>query len=107
MSSRSGDNKKKGQKYQNTFKFKHNKNSMLTRKIRETPLDFLCQRCLDKMEWRIDYRKYKPLTAMTKCNICQQKNIYKAYRTICEPCAVTKDPKLCTKCTIPVEEYAK
>jgi hypothetical protein len=30
------------QKYQNTFKFKHNSKSKKTEKILETPLDYLC-----------------------------------------------------------------
>lgn len=105
MSTRGGDNSKKAQKHQNTFTFKHNKNSILTRKIRETPLDHVCKRCLEQLEWRINYRKYKPLTTPAKCLKCEQKTIYKAYRTLCDPCA--SDPKVCTKCALPVEEYAK
>ena len=105
MSTRPGNTTKKGQKHQNTFSFKHNKNSILTRKIKESPLDNLCQRCLDKLEWRISYRKYKPLTAPSKCNKCELKNVYKAYRTICDSCCIAN--KLCSKCTEPVEEFAK
>ena len=105
MSTRPGNNSKKAQKYQNTFTFKHNKNSLLTRKIRETPLDNLCKRCLEKLEWRINYRKYKPLTSAAKCIKCEGRNIYKAYRQICDLCCVTN--KLCSKCLTPVEEYAK
>ncbi len=105
MSTRGGDNSKKAQKYQNSFAFKHNKNSLLTRKIKETPLDHLCKRCLEKLEWRINYRKYKPLTAAAKCNLCEEKTIYKAYRTICDKCGVGN--KLCTKCCSPVQEYSK
>lgn len=106
MSLRSGNNKKKAQKHQNVFAFKHNKNSMTTRKILSVPLDFLCEKCLEKMEWRLSYRKYKPLTNPSRCNLCQEKNVYKAYRTICETCA-TKDNKKCTKCTELVEQYAR
>jgi hypothetical protein len=105
MSLRGGNDKKKGQKYQNSFSFRHNKNSLLTRKIRECPLDNLCKRCLDKLEWRINYRKYKPLTAATKCLKCEGKNIYKAYRNLCDACALSN--KLCTKCMEPCAEYAK
>ena len=105
MSLRGGDNAKKGQKYQNTFTFKHNKNSLLTRKIREVPLDNLCKRDLEKLEWRINYRKYKPLTLAAKCLTCELKSIYKAYRTICDGCALPG--KLCTMCRVPVKEYAK
>lgn len=108
MSLRPGNNKKQGQKYQNTYKYKHNKHSMTTRKILSVPLDYLCEHCIKKIQWRLDYRKYKPLTTATKCNICQRKTIYKAYRTICEECA-TKDSnnKLCTKCGERVDQYAK
>jgi hypothetical protein len=65
-------------------------------------LDKLCDRCYDQIQWKIDYRKYKPLTAMAKCNICAQKNIFKAYRTICDHCAIHSKPdaRLCTKCGI-------
>lgn len=105
MSLRSGDTKKKPQKYQNTFTFKHNKNSMLTRKIRESPLDFLCKRCLEIIEWKINYRKYKPLTTPAKCQACEGRTVYKAYRNICDACATSN--KLCSKCVTPITEYAK
>lgn len=107
MSLRPGNNKKKGQKHQNTFSFRHNKNSMTTRKILSSPLDFLCERCLEKLEWRLNYRKYKPLTTPSRCNICQEKTIYKAYRTICEECATKDGIKLCTKCGEKVENYGQ
>jgi len=102
---RGGNNVKKAQKHQNTFTFRHNKNSMLTKKIRTVPLDRMCKRCLEKVEWRINYRKYKPLGAPGRCNLCQEKTIYKSYRTICDKCGETN--KFCTKCTEPVQEYAK
>ena len=105
MSLRGGDAKKKGQKYQNSFTFKHNKNSLLTRKIMESPLDYMCERCLDIIEWKIKFRKYKPLTTAAKCQTCENKTIYKAYRVICDGCAVPN--KLCTKCCCVVEAYAK
>ena len=76
MSTRSGNPKKQGQKHQNAFAFKHNKNSKLTIKIKKSPLDNLCKRCFDILEWKITYRKYKPLTAAAKCNTCLQKTIY-------------------------------
>ncbi len=105
MSTRPGEPAKKGQKYQNTFTFKHNKNSILTRRIKQSPLDNLCQRCMDKLEWRINFRKYKPLSAPSRCNLCELKNVYKAYRNICDHCSLAK--KLCTKCAEPTTEFAK
>ena len=74
-----------------------------------SPLDNLCQRCHDIIKWKIEYRKYKPLTSLARCNICTEKVIIKAYRTICDRCAhlpkVLEDGKtvsqrLCTKCGI-------
>ena len=106
MSLRSGNNKKKGQKHQNTFAFRHNKSSMISRKLSSSPLDFLCDRCLVKLQWKLQFQKYKPLTNASRCNICQEKKIYKAYRTICEGCATKNGKKLCTKCGEEVENYA-
>lgn len=106
MSLRSGNNKKKGQKHQNTFSFRHNKSSMISRKLSSSPLDFLCDRCLVKLQWKLQFQKYKPLTNASRCNICQEKKIYKAYRTICEGCATKNGKKLCTKCGEEVENYA-
>lgn len=108
MSLRSGNNKKKGQKYQNTYAFKHNKGSMKTRHILSSPLDHLCERCLQILEWKLSYRKYKPLTAQRRCNICLEKTVLKAYRTICDKCAISdQNNLLCTKCGEKVEEYSK
>ena len=42
-----------------------------------------------------------------KCNQCLGKNIYKAYRTICDSCATKEGKKRCTKCGEEVENYAK
>ena len=80
MSTRGGDNTKKAQKYKNTFAFKHNPSSMKTKKLIKSPLDFLCQRCYDILEWKIKYRKYKALTCPAKCNLCTEKTCFKAYR---------------------------
>lgn len=57
---------KQGQRYQNTFQFKHNKSSKLTKKIQETPVAGLCAQCEEKIRWRKAFRKYKPLTAPKK-----------------------------------------
>ena len=58
------------------------------------------------MAWKIDYEKYKPLAKPRKCQKCSQPRITKAYRQICDICAV-KDKKegvvLCTKCCLNVK----
>ena len=107
MSLRSGNNVKKGQKHQNTYTYHHNKGSLISRKILSSPLDLLCEKCLSIMEWKIKYNKYHPLKNPGKCNKCLEKNIYKAYRTICDKCATANGKKFCTKCGEEVTEFAK
>ena len=55
---------------------------------------------------KIQFNKYHPLKNPGKCNQCLGKNIYKAYRTICDSCAVKDGKKRCTKCGEEVENYA-
>ena len=107
MSLRPGNNKKKGQKHQNTYSYHHNKGSLISRKILSSPLDLLCERCLNILAWKVKFNKYHPLKTPGKCNQCQEKSIYKAYRTICDGCATKDGKKRCTKCGEEVEEYAK
>ena len=106
MSLRPGNNKKKGQKHQNTYTYHHNKGSLVSRKILSSPLDLLCERCLDILSWKVKFNKYHPLKTPGKCNQCLGKNIYKAYRTICDMCATKDGKKRCTKCGEEVENYA-
>ena len=106
MSLRPGNNKKKGQKHQNTYTYHHNKGSLISRKILSSPLDLLCERCLDILSWKVKFNKYHPLKNPGKCNQCLGKNIYKAYRTICDSCAIKDGKKRCTKCGEEVENYA-
>ena len=106
MSLRPGNNKKKGQKHQNIYTYHHNKGSLISRKILSSPLDLLCERCLDILSWKVKFNKYHPLKNPGKCNQCLGKNIYKAYRTICDSCAVKDGKKRCTKCGEEVDNYA-
>jgi Uncharacterized conserved protein (DUF2039) len=79
--------------HQNSFAFRHNPNSKKTIKILNSPNEHVCRRCHDKIEWRKQYRKYKPLTKPTKCNWCLQPFVVKAaYHTICIPCT-TNSPR--------------
>ena len=52
-----------------------------------TPLDRLCSRCLEQIKWKLQFGKYKPLTATAKCIKCEAKNIVKAYRHSCDKCS--------------------
>eukprot|EP00980_Cylindrotheca_fusiformis_P025165 scaffold13207_cov143-Cylindrotheca_fusiformis.AAC.18 len=82
--------KKKGPapKHQNTFAFQHNPKSKTTAKILASPNIHVCRRCHDKIEWRKQYRKYKPRTQPGKCNSCEKRNVVAAYHTICESCTL-------------------
>ena len=57
------------------------------------------------IQWKIDYRKYKPLNKPHKCRKCDNPFVFKAYRNICDKCA-TQDKKQgvlsCTKCLVNV-----
>ncbi|KAL1920051.1 uncharacterized protein VTP21DRAFT_1197 [Calcarisporiella thermophila] len=88
--------KKPGQKYQNTFSYKHNRNSKKTKKIAASPIQGLCARCTEVIEWRKKFRKYKPLTTPKRCVGCQEKAIKDAYHILCDPCARTRG--VCAKC---------
>jgi hypothetical protein len=79
-------NKKRTPKYQNKFAFEHNLKSKKTAIILASPITHFCRRCHDKIEWRKQYRKYKPLTQPAKCNGCQKRNVLAAYHTICTAC---------------------
>lgn len=83
--------KKKGPSpaHQNSFAFQHNPKSKKTQTILESPIVYVCRRCHDKLEWRKQYRKYKPLRQPAKCNGCQKRNITRAYHTLCESCTRT------------------
>ncbi|KAL0481664.1 hypothetical protein AKO1_010334, partial [Acrasis kona] len=86
-------------KHQNLFAFKHNKGSKKTRKIQLTPNKGVCEKCHEMIEWRKKFRKYKPLTAPRKCNLCERKNITLAYHVVCDECAHSK--RICAKCQTP------
>lgn len=56
----------------------------------------VCRRCREKVQWRFQYDKYKPLSSMATCQNCKRKNVTKAYRTFCEPCA--SQTSVCESC---------
>ncbi|KAI5189177.1 hypothetical protein NEMIN01_0343 [Nematocida minor] len=101
------------QAHQNTFAFRHNPNSSLTKAISAIPISNLCRRCNDKIEWRKQYRKYKMQTHLARCTMCQLKNITLAYNIICEPCGTAKNMcricrvVLCFETCAPLEEVLK
>lgn len=109
MSSQKGNIKRnRGQAHHNAFGFKHNLLSALTQKVLAAPLDHLCRRCLEQIQWRVAYHKYKPLALARRCNTCKQPGVViKAYRVICDKCAESKKKEgimQCTKCCKNVKE---
>jgi hypothetical protein len=105
MSSQKGNVKKGKQAHQNSYKFKHNPNSRTTRTISHAPLDFCCERCLKKLQWKVQYRKYNPKTVPGVCNLCDKNNIYKGHRHICDGCS--ENFMVCSMCISPCTHFAK
>lgn len=56
----------RGTKYANTYKFVHNKNSKKTKQILASPIEGVCEKCYKILQWKKDYRKYKPLSVPRK-----------------------------------------
>ena len=83
--------------HQNSFAFKHNPNSRLTKAIAALPNDGVCARCHDIIEWRRMYRKFKPLTKPAKCADCRLPEVRRAYHALCGACAA-KRGGVCPKC---------
>lgn len=63
-----------------------------------------CPRCADKLQWKFQYDKYKPLKRPGTCQDCKQRNITKAYRTLCDNCATKR--KVCASCCVLLTEVA-
>lgn len=59
-------------------------------------LDRVCTRCLEILQWKLKFGKYKPLKAAKKCQKCLQTTVLKPYRTLCNKCADCN--KCCSKC---------
>ncbi|CAF0842110.1 unnamed protein product [Adineta ricciae] len=68
----------------------------MTKEINALEHKGLCEHCQQVLEWRVHFRKYKPLTQPKKCVRCLQKNILRAYYIVCDDCGA-KD-NLCCKC---------
>jgi hypothetical protein len=85
--------KKKGHApaHQNAVAFHHNPKSKKTAHILSLPISGVCLKCKEKLEWRKQYRKYKPLTQHGKCNACNKRNVKAAYHTICSDCSMHCD----------------
>jgi len=59
----------------------------------------VCRRCREKVQWRFQYDKYKPLSAVATCQRCRRKCVTKAYRALCEGCSSRE--QVCESCCKP------
>ncbi|XP_013389338.1 uncharacterized protein C9orf85 homolog [Lingula anatina] len=99
MSSQRGNVRKTGPpKHQNKKAFKNSLHdtSKKTKEINSLEVTGVCARCKDIIDWKIKYKKYKPLTVPKKCTKCEQKSVKRAYYMICTDCA--KHHGVCAKC---------
>ena len=94
---------KKPQKYQNkvAYKVKFHKDKEELQK--RTPLNNLCDRCFEVLQWKLTFGKYKKMTNVSKCVRCNLKVIFKSYRSVCEKCST--DQRVCSKCNEVVEKF--
>ncbi|XP_076625945.1 uncharacterized protein LOC143344117 [Colletes latitarsis] len=101
MSTQKGNsNRSRPQKYKNRTAFKNDLHdtSHKIKIINSIEVANVCERCKQVIEWKIKYKKYKPLKAPSKCTKCQQKSVKHAYHNVCLPCA--KQFKVCPKCGV-------
>lgn len=100
MSCQKGNtNRSRPQKYKNQTSFKNNlyDTSHKTKFINNIEVANVCERCKKIIEWKIKYKKYKPLKAPAKCTKCEQKTVKHAYHIMCLPCA--RNHQVCPKCS--------
>lgn len=99
MSTQKGNStRSRPQKHKNTTAFKNtlHDTSHKTKFINSIQVCEVCVRCKEIIEWKIKYKKYKPLTQPKKCVKCDQKAVKKAYHVICSECC--KKLEICAKC---------
>lgn len=99
MSTAKGDSSRtRPQKHKNKTAFKNtlHDTSHQTKFINNIQVCGVCSRCKDIIEWKIKYKKYKPLTQPRRCIKCDQKTVKYAYHVMCLECGRTL--QLCTKC---------
>lgn len=100
MSCQKGNaNRSRPQKHKNQTAFKNDlyDTSHKTKFINNIEVANVCERCKKIIEWKIKYKKYKPLKAPAKCTKCDQKTVKHAYHIMCLPCA--KQQHVCPKCS--------
>ncbi|VVC26642.1 Protein of unknown function DUF2039 [Cinara cedri] len=106
MSSQKGNaSRNRPQKHQNRFAFKNNLHdtNIRTKRLNAIQINHVCPRCKDILEWKIKYKKYKPLKAAKNCNKCHTKCVKEAYHTVCQQCSGSL--KICPKCGVSRDQW--
>ena len=105
MSTQRGNaSRTRAQKHKNRHVFKndlHDK-TPLQKKLNSLHISEVCQHCKGVIEWKIKYKKYKPLSQPKTCTKCSQKKIRKAYHVLCRECAL--ETRVCAKCLKSADE---
>jgi hypothetical protein len=99
MSTQRGNTQRcRPQKHKNKTAFKNNLHdtSHRTKLINTIQVSNVCVRCKEIIEWKIKYKKYKPLTQPKKCVKCDQRKVKQAYHVMCVDCGMKLG--VCTKC---------
>ncbi|KAK6179813.1 hypothetical protein SNE40_012084 [Patella caerulea] len=99
MSTQKGNTQKSRKpKHQNNTVFKNNRYdaSAKLKLINSLQITGVCKHCKAKIEWKIKYKKYKPLTVPRRCNKCSEKTVKRAYYVLCTPCATAAE--VCAMC---------
>ena len=76
MSSQKGNpHRSRPQKHKNVRAFKNDLHdtSHVIKKINSLEFYGICGRCKGIIDWKVKYKKYKPLTTMKKCVKCLEK----------------------------------
>ncbi|XP_053659133.1 uncharacterized protein C9orf85 homolog [Anopheles marshallii] len=106
MSSKRGDTRRtRAQKHQNSYAFKnnlHDKHTPLIKLITNLNVCEVCEHCKSIIDWKIKYRKYKPLTQPKSCSKCGERKVKRAYHVICRECALAS--RCCAKCLKSADE---
>lgn len=99
MSSQKGNvSRTRAQRHKNHTAFKNNLHdtSNRTKLVNSVQVSDVCLRCKEVIEWKIKYKKYKPLTQPKTCVKCSQKTVKAAYHVMCKECGIKLG--VCTKC---------
>lgn len=99
---RGNEKRERSQKHKNQSGFRNNlhDNSQKQKLINTLTFNDTCDRCSQILQWKVQYKKYKPLTHPKKCSRCQMPTVKLAYRIMCPGCAEKEN--ICPKCCKPM-----